>query len=107
MWISTQFCVYAAQSQASIFPSTAMISVPSHPSSSDLNTSSHWKMVLAQELVLFRDDGENLAVCKAPPPSDLGKHNSHGKSLLRSESRVQTKLEEAGAAAPNSCNLSW
>lgn len=62
-------------------------------------------MALAQELVLFRDDGANLAVCTAPLPSNLAKHNSNGKSLLRSESQVQTKLEEPGAAASNSLLL--
>lgn len=64
------------------------------------NAPFHQRMALAQELIPFRGDGANLAVCTAPLPSNLAKHNSNGKNLLRSESQVQTKLEEPGAAAP-------
>lgn len=82
MWVSTRFCVYAAHPQASILPGTAMISLLSNPSPSNLNMPFHQRMSLAQELGLFRDDGANLAVCKAPLPSNLAKHNSNGKKAF-------------------------
>lgn len=61
---------------------------------------------MAQEPILSRDDGVNLSGYTAPPFSNLAKQSSDGKSLLRSEPQVPTKLEEPGATAPRSSILS-
>lgn len=48
----------------------------------------------------------NLAVHTVPLPSKQVKHNPDGKSLLRAEDQVPSKLEGPVAAAHDSCNLS-
>lgn len=64
MWISTEFCVYSAQSQASIplvQQGSVCQAIPLPEISAQDNTPFQWRMALAWELVTFRDDGANLA----------------------------------------------
>lgn len=64
MWISTEFCVYSAQSQASIplvQQGSMCQAIPLPEISTWLNTPFHWRMAMDQEPIPFRDDGANLA----------------------------------------------